>query len=69
MEKPDYAEQASAELEKILSKATMLIEMLNEVKPGEIIGRGDIFEVPSSSGRQFQDDVYMEKGEDHTQTY
>lgn len=45
MEKPDYAEQASAELDKILSKATMLIEMLNEVKPGEIIGRGDIFEV------------------------
>ncbi|KAG0292984.1 hypothetical protein BGZ96_003440 [Linnemannia gamsii] len=44
VEKPDYAEQASAELEKILSKATMLIEMLNEVKPGEIIGRGDIFE-------------------------
>ncbi|KAF8946250.1 hypothetical protein BGZ47_000999 [Haplosporangium gracile] len=43
-EKPDYAEQASAELDKILSKATMLIEMLNEVKPGEIIGRGDIFE-------------------------
>ncbi|KAG0369998.1 hypothetical protein BGX24_002214 [Mortierella sp. AD032] len=43
-EKPDYAEQASAELDKILSKASMLIEMLNEVKPGEIIGRGDIFE-------------------------
>ncbi|KAF9119369.1 hypothetical protein BGW39_000343 [Mortierella sp. 14UC] len=43
-EKPDYVEQASAELDKILSKATMLIEMLNEVKPGEIIGRGDIFE-------------------------
>ncbi|KAF9142670.1 hypothetical protein BGX30_002418 [Mortierella sp. GBA39] len=43
-EKPDYAEQASAELDKILSKATMLIEMLNEVKTGEIIGRGDIFE-------------------------
>ncbi|KAF9917907.1 hypothetical protein FBU30_000463 [Linnemannia zychae] len=43
-EKPDYAEQASAELDKIFSKATMLIEMLNEVKPGEIIGRGDIFE-------------------------
>ena len=50
-EKPDYAEQASAELDKILSKATMLIEMLNEVKPGEIIGRGDIFEVQPGSRR------------------
>ncbi|KAG0212231.1 hypothetical protein BGX33_003748 [Mortierella sp. NVP41] len=43
-EKPDYAEQASAEMDKMLSKATLLIEMLNDVKPGEIIGRGDIFE-------------------------
>ncbi|KAI8602075.1 VHS domain-containing protein [Dissophora ornata] len=43
-DKPDYAEQASAELDKIFQKATLLIEMLNDVKPGEIIGRGDIFE-------------------------
>ncbi|KAF9570548.1 hypothetical protein EC968_001718 [Mortierella alpina] len=43
-QKPDYAEQASAELEKLLQKATLLTEMLNDVKPGEIIGRGDIFE-------------------------
>ncbi|KAG0314319.1 hypothetical protein BGZ99_008210 [Dissophora globulifera] len=34
--KPDYAQQASAELEKILRKATFLMEMLNDVKPGEI---------------------------------
>lgn len=44
-EKPDYAEQASSELDKILQKAVLLTEMLNDVKPGEIIGRGDIFEV------------------------
>ncbi|KAG0050646.1 hypothetical protein BGZ83_004579 [Gryganskiella cystojenkinii] len=43
-QKPDYAEQASAELEKLIQKATLLTEMLNDVKPGEIIGRGDIFE-------------------------
>ncbi|KAG9325624.1 hypothetical protein KVV02_000649 [Mortierella alpina] len=43
-QKPDYVEQASAELEKLLQKATLLTEMLNDVKPGEIIGRGDIFE-------------------------
>ncbi|KAF9381746.1 hypothetical protein CPB97_007596 [Podila verticillata] len=43
-EKPDYAEQASSELDKILQKAVLLTEMLNDVKPGEIIGRGDIFE-------------------------
>ncbi|KAF9966055.1 hypothetical protein BGZ70_003417 [Mortierella alpina] len=43
-QKPDYAEQASAELEKLLQKATLLTEMLNDVKPGEIVGRGDIFE-------------------------
>jgi len=28
-----------------MQKATLLTEMLNDVKPGEIIGRGDIFEV------------------------
>lgn len=27
-----------------MQKATLLTEMLNDVKPGEIIGRGDIFE-------------------------
>ncbi|KAF9117004.1 hypothetical protein BGX27_007058 [Mortierella sp. AM989] len=43
-QKPDYVEQASAELNKIMQKATMLNEMLNDVKPGEIIGKGDIFE-------------------------
>ncbi|KAF9289978.1 hypothetical protein BGZ68_008179 [Mortierella alpina] len=42
--KPDYAEEASSELDKILQKAVLLTEMLNDVKPGEIIGRGDIFE-------------------------
>ncbi|KAG0251689.1 hypothetical protein BG011_007441 [Mortierella polycephala] len=43
-DKPDYAEQASAELNKLMRNASLLIEMLNDVKPGEIIGRGDIFE-------------------------
>ncbi|KAF9350129.1 hypothetical protein BGX26_011660 [Mortierella sp. AD094] len=43
-QKPDYVEQASAELNKILQKAALLNEMLNDVKPGEIVGRGDIFE-------------------------
>ncbi|KAF9179497.1 hypothetical protein BGZ50_006888 [Haplosporangium sp. Z 11] len=43
-DKPDYVEQASAELDKLMRNASLLIEMLNDVKPGEIIGRGDIFE-------------------------
>ncbi|KAG0374470.1 hypothetical protein BGX24_010354 [Mortierella sp. AD032] len=43
-EKPDYEEEASSELDKILQKAVLLTEMLNDVKPGEIIGRGDMFE-------------------------
>ncbi|ORZ26721.1 VHS domain-domain-containing protein [Lobosporangium transversale] len=43
-EKPDYEEEATSELEKISQKAILLTEMLNDVKPGEIIGRGDIFE-------------------------
>ncbi|KAG0277037.1 hypothetical protein BGZ95_006632 [Linnemannia exigua] len=43
-EKPDYEEEASSELDKILQKAALLTEMLNDVKPGEIIGRGDMFE-------------------------
>ncbi|KAI1308392.1 hypothetical protein EDD11_004321 [Mortierella claussenii] len=43
-DKPDYAEEASSELDKISQKAILLTEMLNDVKPGEIIGRGDIFE-------------------------
>ncbi|KAF9358751.1 hypothetical protein BGX34_008783 [Mortierella sp. NVP85] len=43
-EKPDYAEEAASELDKIMQKAVMLTEMLNDVKPGEVIGRGDIFE-------------------------
>ncbi|KAF9996529.1 hypothetical protein BGZ65_007885, partial [Modicella reniformis] len=42
--KPDYIEEASSELDKIMEKAGLLTEMLNDVKPGEIIGRGDIFE-------------------------
>ncbi|KAF9577147.1 hypothetical protein BGW38_007834, partial [Lunasporangiospora selenospora] len=42
--KPDYADQAATELDKIFQKAVLLTEMLNDVKPGEIIGRGDIFE-------------------------
>ncbi|KAK3813184.1 MAG: VHS domain-containing protein [Benniella sp.] len=42
--KPNYSEQTSVELDKLHQKATLLIEMLNDVKPGEIIGRGDIFE-------------------------
>jgi len=48
-EKPDYAEEAASELDKIMQKAAMLTEMLNDVKPGEVIGRGDIFEVRRSN--------------------
>ncbi|KAF9920397.1 hypothetical protein FBU30_009784 [Linnemannia zychae] len=43
-DKPDYEEEASSELDKIMQKAVLLTEMLNDVKPGEIIGRGDMFE-------------------------
>ncbi|KAG0305651.1 hypothetical protein BGZ98_003792 [Dissophora globulifera] len=43
-ERPNYQEEASSELDKISQKAVLLTEMLNDVKPGEIIGRGDIFE-------------------------
>ncbi|KAG0246651.1 hypothetical protein BGX31_011189 [Mortierella sp. GBA43] len=42
--KPNYSEQSLAELDKLHRKASLLIEMLNDVKPGEIIGKGDIFE-------------------------
>ncbi|KAF9963031.1 hypothetical protein BGZ65_006402 [Modicella reniformis] len=42
--KPKYSEQTSAVLDRLRQKATLLMEMLNDVKPGEIIGRGDIFE-------------------------
>ncbi|KAF9432730.1 hypothetical protein BGZ76_010391 [Entomortierella beljakovae] len=42
-DKPDYVEQAQAELNKVLQKAALLNEMLNDVKAGEIIGKGDIF--------------------------
>ncbi|KAI8347466.1 VHS domain-containing protein [Mortierella sp. GBAus27b] len=43
-DKPDYVEEASSELDKIMEKAILLTEMLNGVKPGESIGRGDAFE-------------------------
>ncbi|KAF9127410.1 hypothetical protein BGW39_005894 [Mortierella sp. 14UC] len=56
-EKPDYEEEASSELDKILQKAVLLTEMLNDVKPGEIIGRGDMFEELLSTCRAAQPKV------------
>ncbi|KAG0251070.1 hypothetical protein DFQ27_009024 [Actinomortierella ambigua] len=43
-ERPDYKEEAALELEKVHQKAVLLTEMLNDVKPGERIGRNDIFQ-------------------------
>ncbi|CAJ0636931.1 10553_t:CDS:10 [Entrophospora sp. SA101] len=42
--KPDYKKQVNEELENIQHKAILLNDMLNNVKPNEKIGRGDIFE-------------------------
>lgn len=53
-DKPDYIEEASSELNKIMQKAIMLTEMLNEVKPGQVIGRGDAFEVRLSTSLMFK---------------
>ncbi|KAF9389998.1 hypothetical protein BGX21_011577, partial [Mortierella sp. AD011] len=65
-EKPDYAEEALTELEKISQKATLLTEMLNDVKPGEIIGRGDIFEELLNTCRAAQPKIqkFISEGED-----
>ncbi|KAG0353044.1 hypothetical protein BGZ54_002428, partial [Gamsiella multidivaricata] len=63
-EKPDYAEEASSELDKILQKAVLLTEMLNDVKPGEIIGRGDIFEELLSTCKTAQPKVQKFISED-----
>ncbi|KAG0208223.1 hypothetical protein BGX28_000751 [Mortierella sp. GBA30] len=65
-EKPDYAEEASSELDKILQKAVLLTEMLNDVKPGEIIGRGDIFEDLLSTCKAAQPKIqkFISEGED-----
>ncbi|KAF9310567.1 hypothetical protein BG003_008411 [Podila horticola] len=65
-EKPDYAEQASSELDKILQKAVLLTEMLNDVKPGEIIGRGDIFEDLLGTCKAAQPKIqkFINEGED-----
>ncbi|KAF9116247.1 hypothetical protein BGX27_004098 [Mortierella sp. AM989] len=65
-EKPDYAEEALSELEKISQKAILLTEMLNDVKPGEIIGRGDIFEELLSTCKAAQPRIqkFISEGED-----
>ncbi|KAG0013677.1 hypothetical protein BGZ81_000884 [Podila clonocystis] len=65
-EKPDYAEQASSELDKILQKAVLLTEMLNDVKSGEIIGRGDIFEDLLGTCKAAQPKIqkFINEGED-----
>ncbi|KAF9360957.1 hypothetical protein BGX26_006951 [Mortierella sp. AD094] len=65
-EKPDYAEEALTELEKISQKAILLTEMLNDVKPGEIIGRGDIFEDLLSTCKAAQPKIqkFISEGED-----
>ncbi|KAH7033792.1 VHS domain-containing protein [Linnemannia elongata] len=62
-EKPDYEEEASSELDKILLKAVLLTEMLNEVKPGESIGRGDKFEELLSTCKAAQPKVQKFIGE------
>ncbi|KAF8932650.1 hypothetical protein BGZ47_011258 [Haplosporangium gracile] len=62
-EKPDYEEEASSELDKILIKAVLLTEMLNEVKPGESIGRGDKFEELLSTCKAAQPKVQKFIGE------
>ncbi|KAF8930005.1 hypothetical protein BGZ58_008527 [Dissophora ornata] len=65
-DKPDYAEEASSELDKISQKAVLLTEMLNDVKPGEIIGRGDIFEELLSTCRAAQPKIqkFISEAED-----
>ncbi|KAF9206845.1 hypothetical protein BGZ49_001681 [Haplosporangium sp. Z 27] len=65
-EKPDYAEEALSELEKISQKAILLTEMLNDVKPGEIIGRGDIFEGLLNTCKAAQPKIqkFISEGED-----
>ncbi|KAG0279784.1 hypothetical protein BGZ96_001809 [Linnemannia gamsii] len=62
-EKPNYEEEASSELDKILLKAVLLTEMLNEVKPGESIGRGDKFEELLSTCKAAQPKVQKFIGE------
>ncbi|KAI1316263.1 hypothetical protein EDD11_010171 [Mortierella claussenii] len=66
-EKPDYTQQVSADLNKILQKAVFLTEMLNEVKPGEIIGRMDIFEELHGICKAAHPKVirFIENDEDH----
>ncbi|KAF9432776.1 hypothetical protein BGZ76_010324, partial [Entomortierella beljakovae] len=65
-EQPDYAEEALSELEKISQKAVLLTEMLNDVKPGEIIGRGDIFEDLLNTCKAAQPKIqkFISEGED-----
>ncbi|CAG8454877.1 7057_t:CDS:10 [Acaulospora colombiana] len=43
-QKPDYKKQVNEELERIQKKTILLKDMLNNVKPGEEIGKGDVFE-------------------------
>ena len=43
--KPNYKQQTNKELEKIQQKTILLYDMLNNVKVGERIGVGDMFEV------------------------
>ncbi|CAG8493821.1 17205_t:CDS:10 [Acaulospora morrowiae] len=43
-QKPDYKKQVNEELERVQRKTILLKEMLNNVKPGENIGNGDVFE-------------------------
>ncbi|RIB25699.1 VHS domain-containing protein [Gigaspora rosea] len=52
--KPDYKKQAGEELERIQRKAILLNDMLNNVKPGEVIGEGDIFEELSQACKAVQ---------------
>ncbi|PKY38291.1 VHS-domain-containing protein [Rhizophagus irregularis] len=52
--KPDYKKQTNEELEKIQRKTILLNDMLNNVKVGERIGGGDIFEELSQACKVVQ---------------
>ncbi|KAG0222708.1 hypothetical protein BGW42_006354 [Actinomortierella wolfii] len=65
-DRPDYKEEAAMELEKIHQKAILLTEMLNDVKPGERIGRNDIFQDLLTTCKAAQPKIqkFISEGED-----
>ncbi|KAF9970407.1 hypothetical protein BGZ73_006882 [Actinomortierella ambigua] len=65
-DRPDYKEEAALELEKIHQKAVLLTEMLNDVKPGERIGRNDMFQELLTTCKAAQPKIqkFINEGED-----